>query len=167
MPGNFQDFTLKIDGIKGESRGASTKDEIDLESWTFGITQSGSFGSGGGGGVGKVQFQDISFRARISCASPKLMDACASGKHIERAVLTCRKAGGRQEVFYTMTLSDVLVSAYDTGYSGVRSGELQMPIDQFSLNFARIETAYGQQDSKGGVGAAIKSGWDLRKNVKI
>ena len=69
MPGDFQDFSLKIDGIKGESRGASSKDEIDLESWSFGLTQDSSFGSGGGGGgTGKAGFQDIQFKARMSSA---------------------------------------------------------------------------------------------------
>lgn len=169
MPGDFQDFSLKIDGIKGEARGANSKDEIDLESWSFGITQAASFGAGGrGGGVGKVAFNDISFRARMSCASPKLMDACATGKHIGQAILTCRKAGGKQEVFYSITLSDVLVSSYRTGASGASGSEESiLPIDEFTLNFARIESSYKQQDSKGSVGAAVKSGWDVRKNAKI
>lgn len=179
MPGTYQDFTLKIDGIKGESRGALTKDEIDLESWSFGLTQTASFGLGrGGGGSGKADFEDIRFLARVSCASPKLFDACATGKHIPRAVLTCRKAGGKQEVFYTLTLTDVLVSSYDTGFGqhiaqsgGLTTGrdvsaDLRSPMDAFALNFARIEVAYGQQDAKGSVAAAVKAGWDLRKNVK-
>ncbi len=168
MPGDFQDFTLKIDGIKGEARGSSSKDEIDLESWSFGVTQAASFGTGGrGAGVGKVAFNDIHFKAPMSCASPKLLDACATGKHIANAILTCRKAGGKQEVFYTVTLTDLLVSSYRTGYGGSSGADRRLPVDEFSLNFARIEVAYKQQDSKGAMGAAVQSGWDLRKNVKI
>lgn len=170
MPGDYQDFTLKIDGIKGEARGASSKDEIDLESWSFGITQATSFGSGGGGGTGKAGFQDIQFKSRMSCASPKLFDACATGKHIEKAILTCRKAGGKQEVFYTMTLTDVLVSSYRVAsLDGARNAERIGPaaIDEFALNFGRIEVAYKEQNVKGGVGASVQTGWDVRKNVKV
>ncbi len=169
MPGDFQDFTLKIDGIKGEARGSSSKDEIDLESWSFGLTQASSFGSGGGGGgAGKAGFQDIQFRARMSSASPKLLDACATGKHIPKAILTCRKAGGKQEVFYTLTMTDVLVSSYRTGAagSGGREGG-SAAIDNFSLNFGRIEVAYKEQNAKGGTGASVQTGWDVRKNVKV
>ena len=55
------DYVLKIDGIKGESTDSKHKDEIEIESFSWGATQPGSFASGGGGGAGKVSFQDIHF----------------------------------------------------------------------------------------------------------
>ena len=165
MPGDFQDFTLKIDGIKGEERGSSSKDEIDLESWSFGLTQASSFGSGGGGGgAGKASFQDVHITSKTNASSPKLFIASATGEHIKQAILTCRKAGGKQEEFLIITLSDILVSSYQTGGHGA-SGEL--PMDQFALNFAKIEYSYKVQDAKGGLGAAIKAGYDLKKSVKV
>ena len=42
------DYFLKIDGIQGESRDERHKDEIDIESFSWGETQSGSFAAGGG-----------------------------------------------------------------------------------------------------------------------
>jgi type VI secretion system secreted protein Hcp len=101
----------------------------------------------------------------MSCASPKLFDACATGKHIDKAILTCRKAGGKQEVFYTLTLTDVLVSSYQIASLGVQGGPTAM--DKFSLNFGRIEVAYKEQNVKGGTGAPVQSGWDVRKNTKV
>ena len=44
------DYFLKIDGIDGESTDAKHKGEIDLQSWGFGASQSGTMHSGGGGG---------------------------------------------------------------------------------------------------------------------
>src|SRR5262249_37716529 len=103
------DYFLKIDGIEGESGDSKHKGEIEIDSFSFGATQTGTSGHGGGGGSGKVAMHDISFTARISKASPKLALACASGEHIKKAVLLCRKAGKDQQEFYKVTLSDVLV----------------------------------------------------------
>jgi type VI secretion system secreted protein Hcp len=158
------DYFLKIDGIKGESQDDKHKDEIQLESWSFGLTQTGSFGAGGGGGAGKASFQDVHFTSKTNAASPKLFIASATGEHIKSAILTCRKAGGKQEEFLIITLSDILVSSYQSGGHGA-SGEL--PMDQFALNFAKFEMAYKVQDAKGALGAAIKAGYDLKKSVKV
>ena len=72
------DYFLKIDGIDGESQDAKHKNEIHIESWSFGATQGGTSGSGGGGGAGKVSMQDFHFVMGVNKASPKLMLACAS-----------------------------------------------------------------------------------------
>src|SRR5262249_28264053 len=74
------DYFLKIDGIPGESHDAKHKDEIQVDSWSFGGRQSGTFAEGGGGGAGKVQMFDVSFSEKVSKASPKLMLACATGE---------------------------------------------------------------------------------------
>lgn len=158
------DFFLKIDTIKGESKDDKHKDEISVESWSFGLTNTGSFGHGGGGGAGKAAFQDLSFTSMLCAASPKLFAACATGEHIKSAILTCRKAGGKEAEYLIVTLSDVLVSSYNSSCSG--GGDIY-PMDQFSLNFAKIEVTYKGQDEKGGLGAAIKAGYDLAKNVKV
>ena len=49
------DYFLKIDGIEGESRDDKHKDEIEIESFSWGETQTGSFAVGGGGGAAKSQ----------------------------------------------------------------------------------------------------------------
>ena len=72
--------------------------------------------------------QDFHFMMKVNKASPKLMLACASGEHIKKAVLTCRKAGKDQQEFLKITLTDVLVSSYQTGGSQRR----HVPIEQIS-----------------------------------
>ena len=90
------DFLLEIDGIKGESKDKKHKETIEVESFSWGATQPGSFASGQGGGAGKVTFQDIHFTSTVNKASPLLAKACATGQHIKKAVLFVRKAGGTQ-----------------------------------------------------------------------
>ena len=159
------DFLLQLEGIKGESRDAKFPDQIEVESWSFGLSQTGSFGYGvSGGGAGKVQFQDLSFVTKMSCASPRMQTACVSGEHIPKGVLTCRKAGGQGAVFYTVTLTDLLISSYTVK---AEDEAARLPVDFVTLNFAKIEVAYATQGGGGGVGAAVKAGWDLNRNVPV
>jgi len=153
------DYFLKIDGIEGESQDATHKGEIQLESFSWGASQTGTFQYGGGGGAGKVSMQDFHFVMKHNKASPKLMMACASGEHIKKAVLTARKAGKQQQDFMKVTMSDVLVSSFQTG--GSANGD-EIPMDQISLNFAKIEHEYRQQKLDGTLDGAIKHVVDLK-----
>ena len=157
------DYFLKIDGIDGESQDAKHKNEIDLESFSWGATQGGTMAFGGGGGAGKVQMQDFHFVMRVNKASPKLFLACANGEHIKKAVLTCRKAGKEQQEYMKFTFSDLLVSSYQTGGSG---GDV-VPMEQISLNYAKIEVEYKEQKPDGTLGGAVKAGYDLKQMKQV
>jgi type VI secretion system secreted protein Hcp len=127
--------------IRGESTDKGHPDEIEIDSFSWGVTQTGSASSGSGGGAGKAVSQDFHFAAPVSKASPNLMLACATGRHFPLATLTCRKAGGTSQVeFLKIKLSDVLVSSYQTG--GAAEGEAPVPEDAFSLNFVKIDFLY-------------------------
>jgi type VI secretion system secreted protein Hcp len=158
------DYLLEIEGIKGESKDDKLKDTIEVDSFSWGATQSGTFGGGGGGGAGKVSFQDIHFTNSVNKSSPKLMEACATGQHIKKATLHVRKAGGKQEEMYTVTLEDCLVSSYQSGGSSHGGGVV--PTDQFSLNFAKIKYEYKEQKADGSVGGTVAAGYDLKAAKK-
>jgi type VI secretion system secreted protein Hcp len=157
------DAFLKIDGIKGESTDDKHKDEIEIESFSWGATQTGTMAFGGGAGAGKVQFSGFNFTTKMTKASPMLFLKCATGEHIKEAILSGRKAGGDQQDFLKITLSDVLVSSYQTGGS---TGS-DVPMEQVSLNYAKIEFEYKPQKPDGSLDAAVRAGWDLKQNVKI
>ena len=156
------DYFLKIDGIQGESTDAKHKGEIELHSFSWGASQSEAVAGRGGGGAGKVNMQDLHFVTRVNKASPKLMLACATGKHIKAATLVARKAGKDQQEFLVYKFTDVLVSSYQTGGS---QGDL--PTDQISFNFARIEVAYHAQKPDGTLAAPEKAGWDVKTNKPV
>ena len=162
------DMFLKLDGIDGESTDAKHKNEIDIESFSWGASNAGTAGpgGGGGGGSGRVSMQDFEFTTRVSKASPRLFLACASGEHIKSALLTIRRAtGGSQAEFYKVTMSDVVVSSWkQEGPAGTGS---DVPMDQVSINFSKIRTEYRVQDAKGGLGDAVSAGWDVSKNSKF
>ena len=158
------DFFLKLDGIDGESTDDKHKGELDLESFSWGVTQMGTGGHGGGGGAGKASFQDMHFTTKASKGSPKLFLACATGEHIKKAVLTVRKAGKEQQEYYKVTLSDCLVSSYQ---SGDAAGGSAVPTDQFALNYTKIEFEYKPQKADGTLDAAVKTGYDVGANKKV
>src|SRR6059058_3336371 len=93
------DYFLKIEGIEGESHDSKHKGEIDLQSWSWSEHQTGAHAGGGGGGAGKVHMDDFHFTMHLNKASPKLFLACATGEHIKKATLVCRKAGKEQVEF--------------------------------------------------------------------
>jgi type VI secretion system secreted protein Hcp len=159
------DYFLKIDGIAGESVDSKHKDEIELESFSWGETNVGpAHGGAGGGGAGKVQMQNLNFVMRVNKASPTLMLACATGKHIKQAVLTARKAGKTQLEFLVFKVTDVLVSSYQTG--GSAHGDT-LPMDQISFDFERIEVEYRSQKPDGSLEAPVKAGWNLKSNAPV
>ena len=130
------DMFLKIDGVAGESADAKHKGEIEILSFSWGVSQA-STSSPGQWGSGKQSVQDFSISKTVDRASPKLMLACATGEHFKKAVLYCRKAGKEQSDFLAITLNDCLISSFAPG--GHSSG---YPMDQFSLNFASIQFNY-------------------------
>ena len=154
------DYFLKIDGIKGESKDDKHKDEIHLESWSFGANNTGTYSSGGGGGAGKVTMQDFNFTKRIDASGPKLFLACAQGEHIKSALLTCRKAGKDQQEYLKITFSDVLVSNYNTSGSG---GDDVVPTEHISINFAYIKVEYSEQKDDGTLGGKTMVEYNLKK----
>ena len=155
------DYYLKIEGIQGESHDHKHKNEIDLQSWSWGESNMGTHAAGGGGGAGKVSMQDFHFTMHVNKATPKLMQACASGEHIKSALLTCRKAGKDQQEFLIYTFSDLLVSSYQTG--GSAHGDI-VPVDQISLNFSKVEIDYKEQKPDGTLGGSTKGGWNVKEN---
>lgn len=158
------DFFLKLDGVDGESKVAGFENQIQIDSWSWGETNSGTGASGGGHGAGKVVMQDFHFVMGMNKSSPKMLLACATGEHIRTATLCCRKAGGKQETFLKIKFEDVLVSSYQTGCS---SHGGTSPTDQISLNFAKIVVDYKEQKQDGTLGGTTSAGYDLKKNQKV
>src|SRR3990172_6782436 len=102
------DMFLKIDGVEGESTDKVHGKEIDVLSWSWGASQSGSMAMGGAG-AGKVSMQDFTFTKSLDKSSQKLFEAIATGKHLKEAKLVLR--GSSSMEYLVITFSDVLISS--------------------------------------------------------
>ncbi|MDQ6787620.1 MAG: type VI secretion system tube protein Hcp [Acidobacteriota bacterium] len=142
-------YYLKIDTIKGESQAEGFTEQMQIESWSFGSTNTGSAGQGTGMGTGKAHLQDYHFVVQNGSASPQLFLASVKGNHIPQAILSCQKTGGdgTPYTYLKVTFADLVISSFQTG--GSASGG-SLPMEQVSFNFTKISMEYFQQDTKGG-----------------
>lgn len=159
------DFLLELDGIKGESADTKHKDTIDIDSFSWGVSQPRlQRGGGAGGGTGNPTFQDFTFTKPIDISSPALFLSCAAGKHIPKATLIGRSQGEQSFEYLKIVLEDVFVSSYQE--AGADGGEGSGTSDSFSLNYSKIEFTYTPQTRDGNAGQPVSAGWDLALNKK-
>jgi type VI secretion system secreted protein Hcp len=151
------DMFMKIDDIGGESSVKGFEKSMDIISWNWGMTQSGSAHSGTGAGSGKVNVQDLTFSKFIDSATHNLMKMCCSGKPFKLAMLTARKAGGTPHPYLVIKLHDGLISGVHTGGSG---GDDRFT-ESVTLNFAKFEITYTPQGSTEG---AKDAAWNIAAN---
>ncbi|MBA2298196.1 MAG: type VI secretion system tube protein Hcp [Actinobacteria bacterium] len=157
------DYFLKLDGIEGDSTDARHSGELVLDSFGWGLSQTGGPpGRGAGAASGKPQFQDLVFVQKTGRASPRLFLACATGQRLKSAVLTARRAGKTPFEFLTLTLGDVVVSSFqESGGAG------EPPLETVSLASARLEISYRQQSATGKPEPELRAGFDLTLNKPV
>ena len=154
------DMFIKIDKITGESRDSKHKNEIDVLSWSWGASQSGSFHVGGGGGAGKVNIQDLSITKWVDASSADLLKACSKGTHIPKALLTVRKAGDKPLEYIKILMEKVMVTSVSTGGSG---GEDRLT-ENVTLNFAKVDFTYSSQKDDGSKDKELSYKWNIEEN---
>jgi len=153
------DIFMKLGDIKGESLDNKHKDEIEVLSFSWGLTNSGSIGPGAGGGSGRATFQDLSIVHRVDKASPGLMQACATGTHLKEATVTHRKAGKGQQEFLIVKMNDIIVTGVTHG------GTTDEPASEtVTLAFAKVEVEYRPQKADGSIDAGVMFKYDLKSN---
>jgi type VI secretion system secreted protein Hcp len=159
------DMFIKFDGdkFKGESRDAKHSQEIDILSWSWGASNSGTAHMGGGAGAGKVAFQDFTFTKYVDASSAALLLACCTGEHIPTADLVVRKAGTTPLEYIKITLTECLITAVSTGGSG---GEDRLT-ENVTVNFAKAKYEYVEQDATGKAKSPSKTmTYDIAQNVQ-
>ncbi len=119
------------------------------------MSQQSSMMSDSGGGAAKATVEDLVFFHNIDRASPTLMSYCLTGKHIPKAVLTMRKAGGVPFDFLRITLSDVIVTGE----------EISASYEQVRLSFAEVMQEYTVQNAQGVSKGVVTGTFNIKANV--
>jgi len=154
------DMFLKVGDLKGEARDKELKEWIDILAFSWGGSNSGTMHTGGGGGAGKANVQDMSATKYIDISSPKLQLACLNGKHFPTAELKVRKAGEKPLVYMHYKLTDVLITSFSTGGSGSED----RLTENISINFAKVEFKYVQQSKTGGSDPDASYTYNIEEN---
>ena len=156
------DIFAKLGDIKGESLDDKHKDEIELLSWSWGVTNAKAQPTGSGGAKGKATFHDLSFTHKIDRASPLLLKGCATGQHLKEATITRRKAGKGQQEFLVIKMNDVVITSVaedDDGGSGL--------VEAVTLAFAKVDLEYRPQKQDGSLDAGIHFKYDIKANKEF
>ncbi len=128
---------LTIPGVTGESGDKQTWVELDSFSW--GMTQSGTFGTPGG----ELKVSEFWIAKPLDKSSPKLFEYCVSGQHIPEVTIEIAKPSGTSMVYLTYVLRNVMVSSYSIGANSVQDS---IPTESISFNFQTVNIEYKSQD---------------------
>jgi type VI secretion system secreted protein Hcp len=127
------DAFVKFGDIPGESTDKLHKDWIEVISFSWGVSNSTTGATGGGGGAGKSSIHDFSIVKYIDKASPALFEQCCSGQHIPEAAFELTNENDQS--FYKLRFTDVLIS--NVSPNGSTAG--RAPMEQLSFTFAQVD----------------------------
>lgn len=162
------DAYLKIDGIPGESTDDKHKDWVEIASYVHQMEQpaSATASTAGGATAERVQHGTFDIVHLLDKASPKLYEACCTGRHLKEVVVELCRAGGDKQKYMEIRLEQVVVSKVES--TGSSKGELGFPSERISFNYGKIKWTYTQQKrSDGQGGGQVNSGWDLTANKAV
>lgn len=142
---------IKIEGIEGEAADGTHSDEIDVLSWSWGMTQSGASGmsSGrrrGGASLGRSQPGEgpgsLTVSVSMDASSPALQQYCSRGEFFETVEFaTDSGTAGERQRYMVYELKNVMITSCSTGGSG---GEDRLT-ENITLNYEEVEWTYQQQ----------------------
>lgn len=157
------DAFLKIDGIPGESSDAKHTEWIEIVSFAHSMDQpaSATASSAGGATAERVNHSAFTFVHLLDKASPKLYEACCTGKHVKEVTLELCRSGGDKVKYMEIKLEQVLISRV-APYGSAGEG---FPSEQINLSYGKIKWTYTQQKRADGAGGGnVSAGWDLTTN---
>jgi type VI secretion system secreted protein Hcp len=157
------DAFLKIDGIPGESTDAKHKDWIEVTQFNQSMSQpaSATASSAGGATAERVDFGTFDIQHLLDKASPKIYEACATGKHIKDVTLEICRAGGDKLKYLEVKLEQVVISSIES--SGTAGDGF--PTETVKFSYGKIKWTYSQQKRADGTsGGNVNAGWDLTAN---
>jgi type VI secretion system secreted protein Hcp len=161
------DAFLKVEGVEGESLDDKHKNWIEILSFSSGANQpaSATRSSSGGATAERVDLHDFSIVKALDKASPKLFEACCTGKHFKEVKIELCRAGESKVKYMEYKLEEAIVSSIRPG--GSSKGAEALPLEEVSFNYGKIKLTYTQQKrSDGSGGGNVDAGWDATANKK-
>ncbi|WP_434085218.1 type VI secretion system tube protein Hcp [Mixta hanseatica] len=91
------------------------------------------------------------------------MPDAVHGRHLNKVELAACKAGDPQIEYMRITLEEVLL----TGMTYNGTGASERVNMTYNFQAARVRQQYWEQTEKGGRGAEIAAGWDIKENKEM
>lgn len=131
--------------IKGESQDAAHANEIDVQSWSWGMQGRSTIGTGVA--TGRATMHELKIVKRVDSATTPLMSALRSNEVITKAVLTVRKAGGSKLEYLKITIEQGRVTSISVEGGG--PDESTEVFEHVSFSFNKITVEYVPQGKDG------------------
>jgi type VI secretion system secreted protein Hcp len=147
------DAFIKIGDIKGESLDDKHKGEIDVLSFTFGISRKNE--------GGRPNIHDFTILKHVDSASPQLFDVACQGEPVRgETIFTARKAGEKPLEFLKIKMEDVIITSIQ--HAGT-AGPEGLPMESVALDFRSVEIEAVKQNPDGSAGGTTKSECNARR----
>ncbi len=145
------DFFLKIPGAPGESGDSKHKNEIDVLSWAWGVSNSGA---------GSV-FEPFTWEQQMDASFVPLFLGLVNDTPFASAQLSVRSPGRDMAEFFRMTLTDVHVASLTS-----RSSTDAVIVDA-AVRYGGIAMRYCTQRADGGLGTCYDGSFTLGGNHAV
>ncbi len=149
-----------FEDIPGESTSEGYVDWIDVDSFLFSMSKPTTGASGYSRRRGVVAFEDVVCTKWVDKATPKLMEAAATGEVIAEVVVAfTRGFDGEAQEYYMLEFTNVLVTSYQSGGS---SGDV-VPQDTLTWNFESVLVRYTEYDDDGDPMGHVEWSWEVEE----
>lgn len=157
------DAYLKIEGINGESDDERHRNWIEVNNVVYAVHQPRAtvLSTAGGHTSGKADLFPITFQKLADTSSPLLLQTCATGKTIPKAMFEFMRADGEGKPipYFRIELENLMIAtmAPDSGDGGII-------VERVQIAFAKIKWNYVKQSIRGGSQGNTSGGWDCSAN---
>lgn len=149
LPTPSDRILLKIDNVLGEVTDPDHTADLSIKTFSWGETRDTSLSQ-------KAVLKPFRFTMNVDRAAPLLMKMAAARDPIAYAVLTVRNSLGQD--YMKWTISNVFVTSFQIDETAGQG----KPTVTFDLAFGKVDVEYRPQLQNGGLGAAVKGGWDTK-----
>lgn len=158
------DAYLHIDGIDGESEDERHRKWIEVSNVLYAIHQprAEAISTAGGHTSGRAELYPITFKKLADLSSPILLQTCATGKTIPKAVFEFMRADGgdgKSIVYFRIDLENLIIANITPN-----SGDGGIMCEHVQLAYAKIKWQYTRQSIRGGAQGKTAGGWDCAAN---
>lgn len=150
--------------IKGQTQVKGFEDTLEVNSFQFGVgiaVTSASTNQTRTGG--HASFSEVSVTRTSDSATPQMLQHLAEGATLagDTIITFTREDKGATLSLIVIKLTDVVLSGLSISSGG------DEPMENFSLNYAKITLEYTKQKEEGGKEGVAPFGWDISLNEAV
>ncbi len=163
-PASSERWFMKYDGVDGESKDANHDKWIDVLSIDWGANKPGGGATGQSRRRGGAVVEDFAITFEYEKASPKLLEAAATGKVFPKVEIELSSTyGGARATYLKYELTNVQISSYNVSGS---TGDDAPPTVTVGNNFEEIKVTYTEYDDTGSTKGNAETTWKVEKGEK-